>query len=128
MQYVVELGDDPFNLDYTLESGQVFRWEKKGEWWYGPVAGGLLKVKQDRDSLYCESSSDSLDARLVRHYFRLDDDLERIIGTFMKDKVMTDAIQRFYGLRLIRQEGWECLASFTLATNSNIPSIKRMIT
>ncbi len=106
MQYAVELGGEPFNLEYTLESGQVFRWEKKGEWWYGPVDGGVLKVKQDRDSLYCESNSDGLDASFVRRFFRLDEDLS---------------------LRLIRQDRWECLASFVLATNSNIPSIRRMI-
>ena len=127
MQYAVELGGEPFNLEYTLESGQVFRWEKKGEWWYGPVDGGVLKVKQDRDSLYCESNIDGLDASFVRRFFRLDEDLKGIIGTFMKGKVMTGAVQRFYGLRLIRQERWECLASFVLATNSNIPSIRRMI-
>src|SRR2546428_689063 len=106
MQYAVELGGDPFNLEYTLESGQVFRWEKKGEWWYGQVDGGVLKMKQDRNSLYCESNSDGLDASFVRRLFRLDEDLKGIIGTFMKGKVMTNEVQRFYGLRLIRQERW----------------------
>jgi N-glycosylase/DNA lyase len=30
-------------------------------------------------------------------------------------------------MRLVRQERWECLASFVLATNSNIPRIKKMV-
>jgi N-glycosylase/DNA lyase len=45
----------------------------------------------------------------------------------MKDDTITLAVQTFYGLRLIRQERWECLASFVLATNSNILRIKKMV-
>jgi len=128
MEYAVDLGDEPFNLEYTLESGQVFRWEKGGEWWYGVLGEGVLKLRQESNSIYCLSGSGALDATFVRRYFRLEDDLKSIIGTFIKDRVMRGAAQRFYGLRLMRQDKWECLASFILATNSNIPSIKRMIT
>ena len=45
----------------------------------------------------------------------------------MKDDHITEAIQRFYGLRLINQDVWECLVSFVIATNTNIPRIKLMI-
>jgi N-glycosylase/DNA lyase len=45
----------------------------------------------------------------------------------MKDEHMTEAIQRYYGLRLIHQDAWECLVSFVIATNTNIPRIKLMI-
>jgi hypothetical protein len=31
------------------------------------------------------------------------------------------------GLRLIRQDPWECAASYVLATNANIPRIQKMI-
>ncbi len=117
----------PFSLDYTLESGQVFRWERKEEWWYGVVSGGVLKIRQEGDTLKCVSSSDLLDSAFVRSYFRLDDDLEGILNSLMKGPKMTSAVQRFYGLRLARQDRWECLASFLLATNSNIPRIKKMI-
>ncbi len=127
MQHTVDLGGAPFNLEYTLESGQVFRWENRGEWWYGVVGDGVLKIKQEGDSLFCESGTEALDAAFVRRYFRMDDDLMGIMGSIMKDKLMANAVQRFYGLRLIRQDMWECLASFVLATNSNIPSIRRMI-
>ena len=45
----------------------------------------------------------------------------------MKDNVINEAIQRFYGLRLIRQPTWECLVYFVIAKNSNITRIRRMI-
>jgi N-glycosylase/DNA lyase len=126
MEFTVAL-DSPFNLEHTLESGQVFRWRKRGEWWYGVVSGSVLKIRQDGDVLRCFSGSDKLDSIFVKSYFRLDDDLEHILATFTKDNFITRAIERFYGLRLIRQDIWECLASFVLATNANIPRIQKMV-
>lgn len=126
MEFTLGL-DSPFSLDYTLESGQVFRWGRKGEWWYGVVPGGVLKAKQEGDSLRCASSSDYIDSAFTRSYFRLGDDLQSILASVMKGEAMTQAVQKFYGMRLIRQEFWECLASFVMATNSNIPRIKKMV-
>jgi N-glycosylase/DNA lyase len=44
-----------------------------------------------------------------------------------KDDYIQEAIKRFRGLRLCRQEPWECLISFICATYKNIPAIKGMI-
>jgi len=126
LEFTVGL-EEPFSLDYTLDSGQVFRWERKGEWWYGVVSGGVLKARQEGEALRCESASDVLGSGFVRNYFRLDEDLKEILASITKDRPITQAVQRFYGLRLVRQERWECLASFLLATNANIPRIKKMV-
>lgn len=126
MEFTVAL-DTPFSLDYTLESGQLFRWERKGEWWYGVVSGSVLKAKQEGDVLRCASSSDFVDSAFVTRYFRLDEDLDHILATLSRDNVINRAVQKFYGLRLARQDKWECLASFVLATNANIPRIKKMV-
>lgn len=126
MEFVLGIGS-PFSLDYTLGSGQVFRWENRGEWWYGVVSKVVLKLKQEGDSLRCVSSADAIGSEFVRSYFRLDEDLQSVLASVMKDEMMTAAVQRFYGLRLIRQTFWECLGSFVLATNSNIPRIKKMV-
>jgi len=60
-------------------------------------------------------------------YFRLDDNLLSIYSKIMKDENVRAAIKRFHGLRLMRQEPWECLISFICAQNKNIPAIKQMI-
>jgi len=126
MQFTLGLGS-PFSLEYTLESGQVFRWHNQGEWWYGVVSGDALRVKQEGDTLRCVSSSEHIDSAFVRRYFRLDVELEEILSSMMKDETISLAVQTFYGLHLIRQDRWECLASFVLATNANIPRIKKMV-
>jgi N-glycosylase/DNA lyase len=117
----------PFSLDYTLDSGQVFRWRKAEEWWSGVVGGGAVRARQEGESLRCITSSDLLDSAFVSSYFRLDDDLERVLASIARDQTITRAVERYYGLRLIRQERWECLASFVLATNANIPRIQKMV-
>lgn len=126
MEFTVVLGS-PFSLEHTMESGQLFRWERKGEWWQGIVSGSVLRLKQEGDVLRCSASSGSIDSAFVTRYFRLDDDLEHILATLTKGSVITRAIEKFYGLRLVRQDKWECLASFVLATNANIPRIKKMV-
>ena len=126
MEFSVPL-DVPFSLEFTLESGQVFRWEKRGEWWYGIVAGSALKMKQEGDVLRCSSSSEAVDGEFVSDYFRLDDDLNHVLARISRDRTLARAVQKYYGLRLVRQDVWECLASFVLATNANIPRIKKMV-
>lgn len=127
MQFQIGITGGPFSLEYTLDSGQAFRWERKGEWWYGVVSGGVLKLRQEGDVLYCDTSDDKLDSSFVRRYLGLDTDMRHVLSSFMKDTVMTMAVQKFYGMRIMAQERWECLASFVLATNSNIPRIKSMV-
>jgi len=127
LEFKLNLSTIPFDLGHTLDSGQSFRWAVRGEWWYGVILGSAIKVRQEEASLVCETCDERLTPRSVHEYFRLDDSLERIYSKIMKDQHVTEAIQRFYGLRLINQDVWECLVSFVIATNTNIPRIKLMI-
>jgi N-glycosylase/DNA lyase len=98
--------ETPFNLEYTLSSGQVFRWDNRGEWWYGVVRGGVLKVKQELDSLYCISSSEAIDSTTIRHYFRLDDDLTAVMSSISRSVILISSKQqsasRVISLRLVK--------------------------
>jgi len=126
MEFTMRIGS-PFSLDYTLESGQTFRWQKQGEWWYGVVSRGALRLRQEGVTLICVPGSEFINSVFIRSYFRLDVELGKVLSSIMKDDTIALAVQTFYGLRLVRQERWECLASFVLATNSNIPRIKKMV-
>jgi N-glycosylase/DNA lyase len=118
---------NPFNLDFTLECGQAFRWEKIGGWWYGVVRRYVVKARQNNDILEVHTHPEKSDSRFWRSYFRLDDDLPKIYSQIVKNQHIKAAVERFEGLRLLRQEPWECLISYVCATNKNIPAIKDMI-
>jgi len=113
----------PFNLDYTLQCGQVFRWQKLGEWWHGVVSDRAIRIRQVENVLEFEGSN----AKFVKEYFRLDDPLTLIVAEIAKDNQIRSAIHAFQGLRLVRQDPWECLISYICATFNNIPRIKKMI-
>jgi N-glycosylase/DNA lyase len=119
----VKLDAVPFNLDVTLCCGQVFRWEKKGEWWYGVVGDQALKARQTRAELEFDGANEAL----IVHYFGLDDDLQEISGKIGRDEHIRRALREFWGLRIIRQDPWECLISYICATYKNIPAIRHML-
>ncbi|MEM0057767.1 MAG: DNA glycosylase [Candidatus Bathyarchaeia archaeon] len=113
----------PFDLDLTLCCGQVFRWEKIGEWWYGIVADKPFKVRQSGSTVEFEN----VDSDFVEEYFGLKDDLPSILTQIAKDRHVAEAVNTLKGLRILRQDPWECLVSYICATYKNIPAIKWML-
>ncbi len=113
-----------FNLDYSLDCGQVFRWQRTGEWWVGVVAGCVIHARQVDGGLEVQTG---LSRDSILRYFRLDDDMLRIYDTINRDTLMDGLIQKYRGLRLIRQEPWECLVSYMASSCKSIPNIKDSI-
>jgi len=113
----------PFDLGGSLCCGQVFRWELRGRWWYGVVDGKVWKARQVDDGLEYEN----VEEKRVREYFGLEDDLPRILEEIRKDRYARKAVEELRGLRILRQEPWECLISYICATYKGIPAIKRML-
>jgi N-glycosylase/DNA lyase len=113
----------PFDLESTLHCGQLFRWVKEGDWWFGVVEDKVVKVRQEQMVLEFEGAAPAF----ISHYFRLEDDLPRIVSQIRQDRWIVEAIDTFPGLRLVRQDPWECLVSYICATYKNIPSIRHMV-
>ena len=78
-------------------------------------------------TLRVRSYQNEIDKEALKYYFGLDDELHHILSSISQDSFIKDAIKRFYGLRIVRQEPWECLASYVCATNTNIPQIEAML-
>lgn len=117
----------PFSLEHTLDCGQLFRWQKLGEWWYGVTADKIIKIKQNEEQLIFDVFPDTPTREFIERYLRLDDNLPSIFVEIGKDEHIGEAIKRFCGLRLIRQDPWECLISYICATYKSIPAIKKMV-
>ncbi len=115
--------NQPFDLDRTLSCGQAFRWEKVEGWWQGIVDDRAIRIRQDERHL----TFSGVDTGFVRDYFRLDQDLPAILSSIDRDPVIAAAIRECRGLRLARQQPWECLVSYICATNTNIPAVKRRV-
>lgn len=119
------LNTPDFNLEATLESGQVFGFEKKQNGTYkGFISGSWVRLKQDNDCL--EIESDGLTECDVTHFFHLDFDLSPVYELLSEDPRLKLAAQRLKGLRIIRQNFWEALACFIISANNNIKRIQKI--
>ena len=121
---------EPFDLAATLESGQVFRWRRVDSGWYVGVVGRhpVALSQVEGGLLYsCERGTEEAVKRALYDYFRLDEDLLAIYREVSDDQRVAEAISRYRGLRLLRQEPWECLVSFVCSSVSNIPRISRTL-
>lgn len=63
----------------------------------------------------------------LKNYLQLDVDLAGITATFPTDAPMQQSIAACQGLRLLRQEPWECLASFILSSTKQIVQIQQIV-
>jgi len=115
--------DVAFDLDFSLCCGQVFKWKKIDGWWYGVVGENVFKIRQ----LGAELEFENVSEKFVTCYFGLNDDLEQISCCIGRDDYIRKALRKFAGLRIVRQEPWECLISFICATYKSIAAIELML-
>lgn len=123
-----DLTGQPLNLDLTLSCGQAFRWRKlENAVWQGVVTDKLVEVYCDRGFLFWRTFPQP-DFELVCDYFRLKDDISEIYETLSSAcEYLATTIQRFYGLRLLRQKPEETLYSFVCSAANSIPRIASSI-
>jgi len=119
----VKLDAVAFNLDVTLCCGQVFRWDKRGDWWYGVVGDRVFRIRQTNTELEFGNA----DEKFIKNYFGLDEDLQKIRDRIGRDDYIKTALREFWGLRIVRQDPWECLISYICATYKSIAAIKQML-
>jgi N-glycosylase/DNA lyase len=138
-----------YDLALTLGCGQAFRWRRCGGAWEGVVGSRWVRLRQEPDGLRAETclvgtprcgvrSAQRADPALtepppegdwqwLRHYLQIEVDLEGILAAFPDDPPMREAVAACRGLRLLRQEPWECLASFICSSSKQIVQIEQIV-
>ncbi len=116
-----------YNLGSTLASGQCFRWIKKDGGWIGVVGNHWLRMEQSPLEIIVRSPQPMPDWSFVADFLQAGQDLRKILRTFPDDPPMQAAVRGCPGLRLLRQEPWECLASFILSSTKQIVQIRQII-
>jgi len=107
------------DIDNSINSGQVFLWEKQGGDWYGIDGQDILKInKNGVIKSIINSKTD---------FFRKNDNIQEIIKSISKDKTVKEAVKEYEGLRIFRQDPFQCMISFIISSNSNIQKIKNSL-
>ena len=107
------------DIDNSINSGQVFLWEKQGSDWYGIDGQDVLKINKNGVIKSIRN--------LKTDFFRKNDNMQEIIKSISKDKTVKEAVKEYEGLRLFRQDPFQCLISFIISSNSNIQKIKNSL-
>ena len=126
-----------FDPQISINSGQMFLWEKFDNSWYGIYGNNILKFSTptvNNDDSSNNNNNNNVEffsfpeiKEWEKQVFRLDDDIEKIIAGFSNDIVVSEAIRKYPGLRLMRQQPHQCMFSFVCASNTNIVMIRRML-
>ncbi|MGH7951195.1 MAG: DNA-3-methyladenine glycosylase family protein [Limisphaerales bacterium] len=130
-----------YDLTATLDSGQVFRWQQKGNSWIGVVGKNFVRLTQTGNGIFAElvGQASCLSKKnagetpappnwdWLREFLQTEIDLEKILKTFPNDEPMNNAVAACRGLRILRQQPWECLASFILSSTKQIVQIRQIV-
>lgn len=121
----LSLGDRVFDLEATLDCGQVFHWVRAGDGYVGSIGDRAVYLRQSGDrsvvsySGICEST--------LCNYLGLNDSLDDIRASFPDgDPHLEEAVGAYPGLRLCRQPEWECLATFITSALKQVVHIRQI--
>ncbi len=120
-----------FNLKYTLECGQCFRWkcidEKENEF-VGVIKDRVIKIRQKENLLYVISNKEDNLEEVVKNYFDLYEDYEKIEKRIaLIDENISNALKNTSGIRHLNQDFFETVISYIISANNNIPRISKSV-
>ena len=116
-----------YDLAATLSSGQVFRWEHREDTWDGVVDRRWVRLRPTAGEILAQTSAPVEDWGWLIKYLRTDENLEPVLASFPDDEPLRAAVNACRGLRLLRQDPWECLASFILSSTKQIVQIRQIV-
>ena len=129
--------NQPFNLELSLTMGQAFRWRRLDDGWFSGVVGeNLIHIRQTNSGVQYRVGGPEgerydvgfdWDVEICR-YFRLDtDNIRGIYDNICRDHRVAMMVWRYLGLRLIRQEPWECLVSYICSRANSVDNISENV-
>jgi len=117
-----------YALADTLASGQAFRWRGNPLGWESVIHRRWVRLTPAPGGLQAETfGPPAVDWSWLTGYLQTSLDLEQALATFPGDPHLAAATAACPGLRLLRQEPWECLASFILSSTKQIVQIQQIV-
>lgn len=131
MKWDMEFCVNNFNIKYTLDSGQCFRWkslfedeENKAYEYIGVIEDRVIKVRQEQNKFYIVSNKKENLKEVIYDYFDLNKDytlLEEKIRNI--DSNVNKAVEFSTGMHMLNQPVFETIISYIISANNNIKRI-----
>ena len=119
--------ESDYDLEATLDCGQAFRWRLTERGWTGVIGSHPVCLRSFGRGIEAETAHPVSEWDWLTDYLQTDLNLEEVLQTFPEDEPMRAALASCRGLRLLRQDPWECLASFILSSTKQIVQIRQII-
>ncbi len=130
--------EQPFDLGLSLTMGQAFRWQKMPDGWFSGVLGEhLIHIRQNggvngpveyrAGGPDGERDAKDSDDEMLRRYFREDQGVRAAYAEISRDPYVAELVAQYPGMRILRQEPWECLVAYICSANNNIPRISSIV-
>ena len=120
--------DADFTPKHIFECGQCFRFKKEQDDSYTVVAKGkVINVSKVNGNIIIKNATENDVSDIWYDYFDLGTDYGKIKKTLYKDKHLRESLKYGQGIRILNQDLWECIISFIISANNNIPRIQGII-
>jgi N-glycosylase/DNA lyase len=90
------------------------------------IQGRWVRLVQAGSHLEASTDRPVEDWVWLTNYLQTEVELDAILATFPNDEPMQRSVAACRGLRLLRQDPWECLASFILSSTKQIVQIQQI--
>ncbi len=118
-----------FEPRHIFECGQCFRWKREADGSYTTVAcGQVINVLKKDSFIIFNNVTEEEFYDCWYDYFDLGTDYTQIKQTLSAcDDYLKSAVTYGSGIRILNQDLWECVVSFIISANNNIPRIQGII-
>lgn len=97
----------------SVGSGQVFLWERRDKTWQGIDGQRILELREGGPA-----------PRAAARFLRAGDDYAAMLSEISRDRAVARAARRYRGLRLLRQDPFQCYITFIVSANSSMARIR----
>lgn len=120
--------NEDFVPKHIFECGQCFRYLKEQDESYTLVAKSkVINVSKKGESIIIKNATDNDISDIWYDYFDLGTDYGVIKKTLKSDEHLIESIKYGNGIRILNQDLWECIISFIISANNNIPRIQGIV-
>jgi len=119
------------DLQNTLDSGQSFAWNKVDDknriFFQGFYNNYELLIEQKNKQILVEILNDTYENNFIDNFKNYLGDAPSELNNYnllLNDPIIYPVIKRYPGLRILKQDPWECIVGFITSSCSNLQRIK----
>jgi N-glycosylase/DNA lyase len=121
------LAGERFDAGHTFGCGQIFGWREHPGGWRGPFGRSALEVRTVGDRLSVSAIGEPVADQEISRFLGLDRSLVAVESALAADPWLALALAAVPGLRILRQDPWQCLVGFLCSQWNNVPRIEGLV-